>query len=48
MAALVEKYLDDPAWRDEVGRRCRRFAQDSLAWPLVARRHLEAYARLLA
>ena len=48
MAALVEQYLANPGWRDEVGGRCRRFAEEKLAWPLVARKHLEIYSKVMA
>jgi glycosyltransferase involved in cell wall biosynthesis len=47
MLALIEKYLDQPGWRDEVGRRCRAFAETELAWPLAARRHVEIYRKAL-
>ena len=47
MLELVEAYLDNPAWRDEIGAHGRSFAEQTLAWPLVARRHLTAYAELL-
>jgi len=48
MVALVEQYLAKPAWRDETSRKCRQFAEETLAWPLVARKHLQAYAELTA
>ena len=48
MTALVEQYLAKPGWRNEIGRRCRQFAEQNLAWPLVARKHLEAYQELAA
>ena len=48
MIALVEQYLSKPTWRAERAQRCRRFAEESLAWPLVAGKHLEAYRELLA
>lgn len=43
MAALVEHYLSNPLWRHETGRRCREFAEQNMAWPLIARKHLEFY-----
>ena len=43
MIALLEKYLDESGWRDDVSRRCRAFAESALAWPLIARRHAEIY-----
>lgn len=46
MIALVERYLANPVWRNEVGRAGRRFAETTLAWPLIAARHLEAYQEL--
>jgi glycosyltransferase involved in cell wall biosynthesis len=48
MIALVEQYLSKPKWRDEIGQRCRQFAEQTLAWPLVAEKHLEAYQELTA
>lgn len=46
MIALVERHLAQPAWRDEIAAAGRRFAETTLAWPLVAARHLEAYRDL--
>jgi glycosyltransferase involved in cell wall biosynthesis len=48
MIALVERYISRPEWRAEVARRCRQFAEATLAWPLVAKRHLQAYQELTA
>lgn len=48
MVALVEQYLSEPEWRDEIGGQCRRFAEQKLAWPLVAEKHLESYRALIA
>ena len=48
MVALIERYLANPGWRDEVGRGCRQFAEQTLAWPLVAQKHLELYRELTA
>jgi glycosyltransferase involved in cell wall biosynthesis len=48
MLALIERYLTQSLWRDEVGRSCRAFACDQLAWPLIARRHMEIYRKALA
>lgn len=48
MISLVEQYLAKPAWRDEIGRDCRRFAEDVLAWPTIAQKHLETYRELAA
>ena len=48
MVALVENYLAKPRWRDEIARHCRQFAEQKMAWPLVAQKHLEAYRKFLA
>jgi glycosyltransferase involved in cell wall biosynthesis len=48
MVELVEAYFEDPARRAAVGGRGRAFAEAHLAWPVVARRHLEAYEALLS
>jgi len=48
MLDLLEQYLAKPAWRDEVGRKCRQFAESQLAWPLVAQKHIQAYEELAA
>jgi glycosyltransferase involved in cell wall biosynthesis len=47
MVAAVIRYLDDSSLRDDVGRRGRQFAEDQLAWPLIAEQHIEAYRQLL-
>jgi glycosyltransferase involved in cell wall biosynthesis len=47
LVALVERYLADPAWRNETGRRCRQFVEQNMAWPLVAQKHLDVYRELL-
>jgi glycosyltransferase involved in cell wall biosynthesis len=46
MIALMEDYLARPAWRDEVGARLRAFAEAELAWPVVARQHLDFYREI--
>ena len=46
MVGLVEKYLNDPRWRNEVSAKCRAFALAELNWPRIARRHLLAYEEL--
>ena len=46
MIDLVGQYLENRPWRDEVSRACREFAVRQLAWPLVAKQHLEAYEEL--
>jgi glycosyltransferase involved in cell wall biosynthesis len=43
MIALVEKYLDNPDWRNEVAVRCREFALKELDWNVVARKHMDVY-----
>jgi glycosyltransferase involved in cell wall biosynthesis len=48
MIALVEQYLAKPCWRDEIAHKCRQFAEEALAWPLVAQKHLQAYQELTA
>jgi len=48
MVALVERYLANPDWRNDVSRRCRGFVEQNMAWPLVARKHLEFYQDLTA
>jgi glycosyltransferase involved in cell wall biosynthesis len=48
MMELMEQYLSKRSWRDEVGQKCRKFAEDVLAWPLITQKHLEAYQELSA
>jgi glycosyltransferase involved in cell wall biosynthesis len=48
MLHLVERYLNNRTWRNEVADRCRHFAVTRLAWPLVAREHLAVYEALAA
>jgi glycosyltransferase involved in cell wall biosynthesis len=48
MIALMEHYLSKSDWRDEMSRKCRQFAQETLAWPLVAEKHLQTYRELAA
>lgn len=48
MVDLVEQYLAKPHWRDEIAGYCRQFAEQTLAWALVARKHLETYRELIA
>lgn len=45
MIDLVEKYLDNPDLRNEVAISCRNFAEEKLAWPVVAQKHLEVYKK---
>jgi glycosyltransferase involved in cell wall biosynthesis len=44
----AESMLTDPAWRDEVSLASRAFAENELAWPLIARRHADVYRRIAA
>jgi glycosyltransferase involved in cell wall biosynthesis len=48
MFGLVEQYLSNPGWRDEAGRKNRQFAEETLAWPQIAQKHLHAYQELIA
>jgi glycosyltransferase involved in cell wall biosynthesis len=48
MVALVGQYFAKPAWRNEIGKKCRQFAEEVLAWPLVAQKHIQAYKELAA
>ncbi len=48
MIALVEQYVSKPAWRNEIAKRCRQFAEQKMAWPLVAQKHHEVYRELTA
>lgn len=46
MLDLVEQYFAHPEWRNEVAIACREFAEQYLAWPLIAQKHLESYKTL--
>jgi glycosyltransferase involved in cell wall biosynthesis len=48
MISLLEQYLANPKWRNETGLRCRQFVEQNMAWPLVAKKHLEIYRALSA
>lgn len=48
MIGLVEQYLSKPDWRDQIAQRSRKFAEETLAWPLLAKKHLEVYRELVA
>jgi glycosyltransferase involved in cell wall biosynthesis len=48
MISMIERYCSKPDWRHEVARSCRKFAEQILAWPLVARKHAEIYRELVA
>lgn len=47
MTDLAEKYIADSLYRNEVGGKCREFAEQNLAWPIIARKHLDAYKELV-
>ena len=46
LATLVESYLRDPKRRDEVGRRCRAFAEEHLPWQSIWEQHRSVYDSL--
>jgi glycosyltransferase involved in cell wall biosynthesis len=46
MLSLIDRYLSDLKWRDEVAAAGREFAVSNLGWPLVAQRHIEIYEEL--
>jgi hypothetical protein len=46
MLALIERYLADFRWRNEVAAAGRDFAVSQLAWPIIAQRHYEIYEEL--
>jgi glycosyltransferase involved in cell wall biosynthesis len=43
---LAARYITDRAYRELVGALCREFAERTLRWECVARRHLDAYLSL--
>lgn len=43
MRDLIERHLNDAAWRGAVGRACRAFACRELTWETAAAEHLRAY-----
>ena len=43
MVSLVGKYLSDASLRDTISKRCRQFAEQKLAWPMVAQKHIQIY-----
>ena len=43
LASLCERYVAEPAWRAGIATASRTFAIETLAWPVIARRHLELY-----
>jgi glycosyltransferase involved in cell wall biosynthesis len=48
MIDLVEHYLSSPSRRDEVARAGREFTVRELAWPQIARQHLDTYETLIS
>ncbi|MBC8009334.1 MAG: glycosyltransferase family 4 protein [Burkholderiales bacterium] len=46
LADLCERYVADPVWRARIATGCRAFALRTLAWPVIARRHLALYAEV--
>jgi glycosyltransferase involved in cell wall biosynthesis len=46
MLRLIERYVMQPSWRDEVSRHCRAFAQEQLSWPRIAQQHAEIYRKV--
>jgi glycosyltransferase involved in cell wall biosynthesis len=46
MVELVNEYLARPDWRSEISRACRRFAEEELAWPLIAGQHRRVYREI--
>lgn len=48
MIQLVEHYIQNPTYRSLISRAIREFAEVELAWPVVAQKHLDAYADLQA
>jgi glycosyltransferase involved in cell wall biosynthesis len=43
---LIEKYLSNPDWRNEVAINCRQFAEQKLDWKIVTKHCLKAYKLL--
>ena len=48
MIDIIEQYLAKPGWRDEVAKKCRQFAEQNLAWPIIAQKHMEVYKTLMS
>lgn len=48
LAALCERYVAESAWRASVAAASRTFAVETLAWPVIARRHLALYEQVAA
>jgi glycosyltransferase involved in cell wall biosynthesis len=47
MLALIEDYLSHPTRRAEVSMKSREFAENVLAWPLIAQKHVAVYREVL-
>ena len=47
MIKLVEKYLSDETYRNKISKKQREFAEQKLAWPIIAKKHLEVYKELI-
>lgn len=47
MIEMVEHYLGDNRWRNDISGKCRRFAEDNLNWPMIAKKHLDAYKEIM-
>lgn len=46
LADLCEQYAEHPDWQAAVAATGRIFAVEELAWPVIARRHVELYAEV--
>lgn len=42
MVSVLERYITDRNWQRDISLRSRAFAEQNLAWPLVARKYLNA------
>jgi glycosyltransferase involved in cell wall biosynthesis len=47
MVSLIEDYLSRPTLRQEASARCRSFAETELAWPLIVKKHLDLYRKIM-
>ncbi len=46
MVQLAGKFLAGREWREETSKKLRKFAEETLGWPIVIQDHLRAYAGL--
>ena len=46
MVELIERYLADRNWRNQVACECRRFSENTLSWSRIQQSHLNAYREL--